>query len=366
MRGDRAAAAGRAAATAAAAVLGPAIATYTAALLCDTAVPAWHDGHREMPYLFAGSAAAAAGGLGMLALPPDRAGLAARLALLGAAAELTAKPLLVRRLGTVAEPYQRARPGALMRAAEVLTACGLGTAGWPGPGAAGRCRCWPGPPCDGLGAHPVRRLRGRPGVGPRPEIHRRTAARTRHPAGPGRSAGGLSPAPPGRAWPVLVSAIRVRAAGRHAETTGTGGGRRAAGTTALNAVTYLDMVLRARPSSGTPERIVTELANRSGHPIPGTGEEVRHRVQGLGALSGLGTGVLLGAVAGVLRPVVLRLGPVLGSAALGGPAMLASDLPLTRLGIADPASWDAVSWASDAVPHLAYGAVTYGALATWK
>ena len=140
----------------------------------------------------------------------------------------------------------------------------------------------------------------------------------------------------------------------------------AAGTTALNAVTYLDMVLRARPSSDTPERIVTELANRSGHPIPGTGEEVRHRLQGLGALSGLGTGVLLGTLAGVLRPVVLRLGPVLGSAALGRSAMLASDLPLTRLGSTDPPSWDTVSWASDAVPHLAHGAATYGALAAWK
>ena len=116
------------AATAAAAVMGPGIATYTAALLCDTAVPAWHGAHREMPYLFAGSAAAAAGGLGMLALPPDRARPAAQLAMLGAAAELTAEHLLERRLGTVAEPYHAGPPGALMRTAKVLTACGLGTA----------------------------------------------------------------------------------------------------------------------------------------------------------------------------------------------------------------------------------------------
>jgi hypothetical protein len=27
------------------------------------------------------------------------------------------------------------------------------------------------------------------------------------------------------------------------------------------------------------------------------------------------------------------------------------------------AEWEAASWASDAVPHLAFGAVTYGALA---
>ena len=60
------------AATLGAGLLGPAIATYTAALICDTAVPAWHAGYREMPYVFAGSAASAAGGLGLLATAPGR------------------------------------------------------------------------------------------------------------------------------------------------------------------------------------------------------------------------------------------------------------------------------------------------------
>lgn len=114
-----------AAATAAAGVLGPAIATYTAALICDTAVPAWHDGHREMPYLFAGSAASAAGGLGMLAVRRGQAGQAIRFAVAGAATELTAKTLMVRRLGETAEPYETGRPGAMMRTAEVLTVAGL-------------------------------------------------------------------------------------------------------------------------------------------------------------------------------------------------------------------------------------------------
>ena len=49
-------------ATAGAALLGPAVAAYTAALVTDTAVPAWHDGYREMPFVFTGSAAMAAGG----------------------------------------------------------------------------------------------------------------------------------------------------------------------------------------------------------------------------------------------------------------------------------------------------------------
>ena len=39
--------------------------TYTAVLLADTAVPAWHDAHRELPFVFAGSALAAGGGIGL-------------------------------------------------------------------------------------------------------------------------------------------------------------------------------------------------------------------------------------------------------------------------------------------------------------
>jgi formate-dependent nitrite reductase membrane component NrfD len=121
-----------AAATAGAAALGSGVATYTAALLCDTAVPAWHDAHREMPYLFAGSAASAAGGLGMLTAPSGQEGPAVTFAVLGAATELTAKQLLVRRLGEVARPYQEGRPGKFMRIAETLTGAALvgGVLGW--------------------------------------------------------------------------------------------------------------------------------------------------------------------------------------------------------------------------------------------
>jgi formate-dependent nitrite reductase membrane component NrfD len=113
------------AATIAAAVTGPAVAGYTAALLADTAVPAWHEAHRELPYLFVSSAATAAGGLGLILVRSDQAEPARNLALIGAAAELTAKSLLLKRLGQVAEPYQSGRPGLLMEAAEILTAGGL-------------------------------------------------------------------------------------------------------------------------------------------------------------------------------------------------------------------------------------------------
>jgi formate-dependent nitrite reductase membrane component NrfD len=113
------------AATIGAGLLGPGIATYTAALICDTAVPGWHAGYREMPYVFAGSAAGAAGGLGMLALGPADTRPARTLATLGAATELVAKRLLLRRLGDLAEPYESGRTGAMLRTAEALTAGGL-------------------------------------------------------------------------------------------------------------------------------------------------------------------------------------------------------------------------------------------------
>ena len=115
--------AGGAAAIAAGAV-GPAVAAYTSVLLADTATPAWHGARRELPYLFVGSAATAAGGLGLLAVPPERARPAARLATLGAAAELTAELLLDRRLGPAAEPYRTGTSGALMRAGQILAGAG--------------------------------------------------------------------------------------------------------------------------------------------------------------------------------------------------------------------------------------------------
>lgn len=112
-------------ATFAAAAAGPGVASYTAALLADTAAPAWHEAHRELPYLFVSSAATAAGGLGLALVPPREAVPARNLALIGAGAELTAKSMLLRRLGPAAEPYRSGRAGRLMEVAEILTTAGL-------------------------------------------------------------------------------------------------------------------------------------------------------------------------------------------------------------------------------------------------
>ena len=113
-----------AAATAAAALLGPALASYTGVLVSDTAVPAWHDGYREMPFVFAGSAAAAAGGLGLLAAPAGQNAPARNLALLGAAAEVASFELMTKRMGMVAEPFSAGRARVYLRVSQALSAAG--------------------------------------------------------------------------------------------------------------------------------------------------------------------------------------------------------------------------------------------------
>ncbi|MFJ5531804.1 NrfD/PsrC family molybdoenzyme membrane anchor subunit [Streptomyces sp. NPDC093261] len=117
-----------AAATAGAAVLGPAVATYTAVLVADTAVPSWHEGYRELPFVFAGSGASAAAGLALACAPAGQTQPARRMAVLGAGLELCAFRVMKHRMGLAAEPYEQGRPRALLRSAEALTAGGAALA----------------------------------------------------------------------------------------------------------------------------------------------------------------------------------------------------------------------------------------------
>jgi hypothetical protein len=114
-----------AAAAAGAALLGPAVATYTAALVSDTAVPAWHEGYREMPFVFAGSAAAAAAGLGLLAAPAAECDPARYLAVFGVGTEALSFERMRRRMGMVAEPFSTGTAGAYIRAGQVLSVLGV-------------------------------------------------------------------------------------------------------------------------------------------------------------------------------------------------------------------------------------------------
>jgi Polysulphide reductase, NrfD len=112
-----------------AAALGPVLATYTAALLADTAVPAWHGARRELPFVFGGSAASSAGAAMTLLTPRPAAGPARRLAVGGAAVELAAVAAMERRLGELGEPYHQGKAGRYARAARALTAAGALTIG---------------------------------------------------------------------------------------------------------------------------------------------------------------------------------------------------------------------------------------------
>jgi hypothetical protein len=109
-----------------AAALGPPLATYTGALLANTAVPAGHEAHRELPVIFAGSGAAAAGGMAMVFSPCAQAGPARRMVLMGAAMEIVGAERLLDRIGLVGEPYRTGRPGRLMSVSRSLTAVAAG------------------------------------------------------------------------------------------------------------------------------------------------------------------------------------------------------------------------------------------------
>jgi hypothetical protein len=131
----------------------------------------------------------------------------------------------------------------------------------------------------------------------------------------------------------------------------------AAGSTALNAVTYLDMVVRGRGTSSTPEDTVEKLAATAHLPIPGEGDTRQNRVQGLGPLLGLAAGIGVGVLGGLARASGYRSAKPVGTALTTLVVLVAGNGPMTALGITDPRTWSTTDWISDLVPHLAYGVV---------
>jgi hypothetical protein len=129
----------------------------------------------------------------------------------------------------------------------------------------------------------------------------------------------------------------------------------AAGTSALNLVTYLDMTVRGRPASGLPEEDVERVAERLGIGL-GDGETADARKSGAGALMGFVTGLTAGVAWTLAAPVTRWLPRPLAAAAAGLGVMAATDGVSAALGTTDPRSWSASDWAADVIPHLAYGA----------
>ncbi|MEV1157425.1 NrfD/PsrC family molybdoenzyme membrane anchor subunit [Micromonospora chokoriensis] len=108
----------------AAAATAPALATYTGVLLADTAVPAWHEAYPYLPFVFGGSALAAATGVGLIAAPAAQTAPLRRLAVVAATVKYLGGRRM-ERLGLTGEPYRQGRSGRLVRAGDVLL--GVGT-----------------------------------------------------------------------------------------------------------------------------------------------------------------------------------------------------------------------------------------------
>jgi hypothetical protein len=132
----------------------------------------------------------------------------------------------------------------------------------------------------------------------------------------------------------------------------------AAGTSALDASTYADMALRGRPPSSAPQKSVEHMAAGAHVDIPGQGQQRENRVSGLGSLSGILTGVSVGALYGGVRALGVRPPTWVGALIAAGTALVAANGPMAAMGITDPRSWSRADWISDLVPHACYGAVT--------
>ena len=133
----------------------------------------------------------------------------------------------------------------------------------------------------------------------------------------------------------------------------------AAGTTALNLATYMDMSVRARPASDVPVKTVEQLAAKVGVDLtPDASDDTKNRNSALGALSGYVVGLAIGAGYGAVRSHAASAKLPLAALGIGAAAMMASDVPSAALGVTDPKTWGPSGWVADIVPHLVYGIVT--------
>jgi len=114
------------------ALSGAPLATYTATLVSDTAIPVWHEARKELPFLFGSSAVASAGAAAAIVVPPAEAGPARRLALGGVVVENVLFEMMEKRLGMLGEPYTKGEAGKYKKLAMGCTVGGaalLGTLG---------------------------------------------------------------------------------------------------------------------------------------------------------------------------------------------------------------------------------------------
>ncbi|WP_157251624.1 NrfD/PsrC family molybdoenzyme membrane anchor subunit [Patulibacter americanus] len=111
---------------AAAGVFGPFVSVYTAVLLTTTATPVWTEARRTMPFVFAGSSLASAGGAATALTPVAHAAPARAMGVAGGLLETLASTVMERRLDhRIAASYEHPTVRPLNLAAK---ACALGGA----------------------------------------------------------------------------------------------------------------------------------------------------------------------------------------------------------------------------------------------
>lgn len=117
-------------------ILGMPLATYTAVLISNTAVPVWQEGRRILPLLFAASSMAGLGSvLDLMELSRAERRVGDFLGTVGRVGELAAGAVMERqvsRVPRVGQPYREGVAGALWTAAKVATASSLVVSLLPG------------------------------------------------------------------------------------------------------------------------------------------------------------------------------------------------------------------------------------------
>jgi hypothetical protein len=107
-----------------AALVGAPLTTYTAALITNSAIPAWSEARVELPFVFGASAAASAAGAAMLTVPGEEAEPARALGIAAVLVEEAAWRAMLRRLGPLAKAYEEGEPGRVDKLARVLSVAG--------------------------------------------------------------------------------------------------------------------------------------------------------------------------------------------------------------------------------------------------
>jgi formate-dependent nitrite reductase membrane component NrfD len=105
---------------------GPPLATYTGALVANTAIPVWSEARDELPWLFGASAAASAGAAAAIFTPVEDAGPARRAAVAGTVLELGLMQAMEHKLGFVGEVYKKGEAGRFAKLSKACTVAGAG------------------------------------------------------------------------------------------------------------------------------------------------------------------------------------------------------------------------------------------------